>query len=114
MMIYKPFDVVVVPFPFVDSDVQKKRPAVILSNKNFNQDVQHSVMAMITSGRNSLWQNDISITDLSSAGLSKPSIIRMKIFTIDNRLILYSSGILSQKDQNILRKRIKSLFEDVL
>ena len=35
-MTFKPWDVVVVPFPFVDKKVSKPRPALVLSDIDFN------------------------------------------------------------------------------
>ena len=52
-MTYKPFDVVVVPFPFTDIKADKRRPALILSSDTkFNKKSGHAVMAMITSQKN--------------------------------------------------------------
>jgi mRNA interferase MazF len=111
-MIYNQFDIVVVPFPFVDSSAAKKRPALILSShKEFNQETGHSIMAMITSARNNPWPCDIEIIDITNAGLSKASIIRMKFFTVDHRLILNSIGTLSSKDQKSLKKMMKLVFK---
>ena len=114
-MTYNQFDIVVVPFPFVDSPTAKRRPAIILSSKkHFNSEIKHSIMAMITSARNTPWPCDIAITDLSCAGLKKASVIRMKLFTIDHKLILDSLGNLSKEDQNSLRKMAKSIFNGLL
>ena len=114
IVIYKQFDIVAVPFPFADTATSKKRPAIILSSDEFNQKTKHSVMAMITSARNNAWFADIPITNLSSAGLPKPSVIRMKLFTLDHRLILNSLGTLSKKDQNTLYKTTKSILNNLL
>lgn len=111
IVIYKQFDIVAVPFPFVDSFASKKRPAIILSSGEFNQANKHSIMAMITSARNHPWFADVPITDITCTGLSKPSIIRMKFFTLDHRLILNPLGTLSKKDRDALRKMIKSVVE---
>ncbi len=52
-MIYKPFDVVVVPFPFTDSGQAKRRPALVLSqHSNFGNKIGHSILAIITSQKN--------------------------------------------------------------
>ena len=49
-MIYEQFDVVVVPFPFSDRTAQKRRPALVLSQRaTFGDMIEHSVLAMITS-----------------------------------------------------------------
>ena len=71
-------------------------------------------MAMITSARNTPWPNDIKITDLSSAGLKKASVIRMKLFTIDHKLILERLGTLSKKDLLSLQKTSKLIFDNIL
>ena len=110
-MIYNQFDVVLVPFPFTDDDIQKRRPALVLSShEHFNKDTGHSIMAMITSARNLKWPGDVEISDLSSAGLPKASIIRMKLFTIDHRLIIEPLGMLSPKDQKMFKKMARLIF----
>lgn len=114
-MIYKPFDIVTVPFPFVDSVQSKKRPAIILSSyEYFGKEVEHTIMAMITSARNVSWPLDNIITNLQSTGLSKSSVIRMKFFTLDNRFIIEKIGTLSAKDQTSLRKKCGIIFGDLL
>src|SRR5438128_332369 len=105
---YNQYDIVTVPFPFVDSYNAKQRPAIILSSTSFNNHAHHSIMAMITSARNKPWPCDVDISNLTESGLPKPSIIRMKFFTIDHRLIIKTIGILSTKDKNTFRKTIKS------
>lgn len=109
MEIYKPFEVVVVPFPFTDRTATKKRPALVLSSEAFNTNIRHSVMAMITTASHSAWPLDIAITDLNSAGLSAPSVIRMKLFTIDHVLILKRIGHLSAQDQGLVTSALQSL-----
>jgi mRNA interferase MazF len=53
MLIFEKFSVVVVPFPFTDQDASKRRSALVLSSTAFNISVGHSVVAMITSAKNS-------------------------------------------------------------
>ena len=112
---YKQFDIVTVPFPFTDSNATKKRPAIIMSShKNFNNETGHSIMAMITSARNTSWPCDIVIADLSGAGLPKSSVIRMKFFTLDHKLIIGTIGTLSAKDKMSLKKMMKAVFDKVI
>lgn len=114
-MIYKPYDVVVVPFPFSDSGQTKKRPALVLSSsKKFGAKSGHSVLVMITSARNDLWTLDVLIQDLSKAGLPKPSVVRMKFFTLDNNLIIETLGSLALKDRAAVRESFKNLFEELV
>lgn len=110
-MIYEPFDVIVVPFPFTDSSRTKRRPALVLSNKNdFGAKVEHSVLAMITSQKNDPWPLDVIIKNKKRSGLTAPSVVRMKIFTLDNRFILRKIGHLSKSDQNSVVKSLTNLF----
>ncbi|MGH8611620.1 MAG: type II toxin-antitoxin system PemK/MazF family toxin [Gammaproteobacteria bacterium] len=109
-MIYDPFDVVVVPFPFTDRTAAKRRPALVLSQKViFGAVIEHSVMATITSAANPAWPLDVSITDGSSAGLAAASVVRMKLFTLDNQLILRKCGSLSVADQRSVAATLRKL-----
>lgn len=110
-MTFDVFDVVVVPFPFTDNTTTKRRPALILSDaKSFNQQAGQVVMAMITSARNSDWPLDIEIQDLDSAGLPASSIIRMKLFTLDEHLIIRKAGSLARPDQTRAAEALHQLF----
>ena len=80
------WDVVVVPFPFTDGPGNKRRPAVVISPGDFNQEAGHSVLVMITSAGHSTWPGDLAL-DHKRLGLHKPCMLRMKFFTLDNRLI---------------------------
>jgi mRNA interferase MazF len=114
-VIYKTFDVVIIPYPFTDRAGAKNRPAVIISSpKKFNIMAEHTVCIMITSSRNEPWPLDFSIQNFELCGLSKASLIRMKIFTIDNRLIKRSIGRLGEQDQEKLRNNLKYLFSELL
>lgn len=99
MMTYKPFSVVVVPFPFTDSVQVKKRPAIVLSRETHQKQTSHITLLMVTSAKHSEWYGDYEISDLVVAGLKSASIVRQKIFTIDHRLVLEKIGKLSKKDQ---------------
>jgi mRNA interferase MazF len=110
IVIYKRHDIVIVPFPFTDRDAQKKRPALVLSDDVlFNAPVGHCVLAMITSAKQSTWAFDTAITDLVSAGLPAQSIIRLKLFTLDNRLILNKTGELGEKDKSKIEDNLRNL-----
>jgi mRNA interferase MazF len=55
-MNHQQFDVVVVPFPFTDRPVTKKRPALVISDAgSFGDRIGHAVLAMIISAKNTPW-----------------------------------------------------------
>jgi mRNA interferase MazF len=65
---------------------------------------------MITSAAHAPWPGDTPLTDLVSAGLPRPCLARLKIFTLDNRFILRRIGTLGAAD----RKRLGSELADHL
>ena len=108
---YECFDIVVVPFPFTDSATSKRRPALVISNaESFNLPAGHSVMAMITSSENAAWPLDVAISDRNAAGLAAASLVRMKLFTLDNRFILRRLGRLATADRKAVARSLKTLF----
>jgi mRNA interferase MazF len=104
----KGYDVVVVPFPFTDRRTSKRRPALALSSEQFSVQSGHTVLAMITSAKNPPWPMDVAI-DATHAGLQAPSKVRMKLFTLDNRLILRKVGSLSPADRPVIAAAVKKL-----
>ncbi|MFP4209078.1 MAG: type II toxin-antitoxin system PemK/MazF family toxin [Wenzhouxiangella sp.] len=108
-MNFDPHSVVKVPFPFTDRHAQKQRPALILSTGDFGKRSGHSVMAMITSAKHSAWPLDIEITDLAAAGLPSPCLVRMKLFTLDHRLVLGQIGRLSAQDRQSVSEALSLL-----
>jgi mRNA interferase MazF len=119
MTTYNQFDVVVVPFPFMETAGSKLRPALILSDtQTFNMPMQKAVLAMITTSNRFPWSLDISIDDLQGAGLRSPSIIRMKLFTLENRFpfreasptIVRRIGTLSKPDCAKVEMALSQLF----
>jgi mRNA interferase MazF len=107
---YKPFEVVVVPFPFTDRKADKRRPALILSDDiKFNKPSGHAVLAMITSQKNPDWPLDTTITSIRRTGLTAPSKVRMKLFTLDSRLIVKKIGKLTNRDKKAVGKALQRL-----
>ena len=100
------WDVVVVPFPFTDRPAEKRRPALVISKETFNQS-GHTVLAMITSAAQPSRPGDTPLTDYKTAGLHVPCVVRLKVFTLDNRLILRSIGHLTASDRKSAGKNVR-------
>lgn len=109
-MIFDRFETAVVPFPFSDIPVQKRRPALVLSSREFNEESGQTIMAMITTAKDSAWPSDISISDIESAGLVADCVIRWKVMTLPNSTILRRLGKLSVEDENACRARFDAVF----
>ena len=101
-MTSEPFDVVVVPFPFTDRRATKRRPALVVSSADFNEAHEQSILAMITSAA-SQWPSDVALRDWRRAGLNVPCKVRLKLFTLDDALILRRVGPLSKRDAEAVK-----------
>jgi mRNA interferase MazF len=102
-------DIVVVPFPFSDLSESKKRPALVIANLEGDD----QIICQITSQFNSDFSS-ISITnnDLSIGNLNKnPSNIRPnKIFTADDKIILYS---IAKLNDNKMKEVIETIIKTI-
>ena len=101
------WQVAVVPFPFTDRATTRRRPALVLSARAFNRR-GHSVLAMITSASHQPWAGDTPIGDLKTAGLKAPSLVRLKLFTLDNRFIARRIGTLGSPDQMLVATKLRA------
>jgi len=101
-----PWDVVVVPFPFVERAGARKRPALVLSDRSFN-DAGNTVLAMITTGAHRPWPGDTELTDLRAAGLRVSCLVRLKLFTLDNRLLAKKIGQLGEDDRAMVLSELQ-------
>lgn len=100
-MTCEPLDVVAVPFPFTDRPAVKRRPALVVSSAAFNHAHAQSILAMITSAR-SAWPSDVALRDWREAGLHVPCRVRLKLFTLDDGLLLRKLGVLSKRDGQVV------------
>jgi mRNA interferase MazF len=106
---YQRWDVLVAPFPFTDLDKSKRRPVLVLSSAEFNQDHRHVIAAMITTGSGSHWPTDHKIIDLAPTGLTHSSVVRWKMVTLDYDVIIRRCGVLSAADRGLLAARMAGI-----
>jgi len=84
MAIFEAWDVVAVPFPYTDKATRQRRPALVISAGSLQDDHGLLWVLMITSAENRAWPDDVAISDMISAGLPAPSVVRTaKIATIE-------------------------------
>jgi mRNA interferase MazF len=100
-------DVVLVPFPFTSQMASKKRPAVVVSNGNYNRAKPDVVVMAVTSQlRPSLGVGEVWVGQWQAAGLIKPSAIKPVFSTLEQALVIRQLGTLSANDRAALRKAI--------
>lgn len=114
-MIFEPYDVVIVPFPFADRQRSIVRPALVLTGHgSFGQQSGIAIVAMITSASHSSWPFDVPITDLNSAGLSMPCLVRQKLNSVALALVERKIGTLADADRTSVGTAVRHLLKDVI
>lgn len=98
-------DVVLVPFPFTDQSAAKKRPAVIVSSRAYNDARSDVIIMAITSRiRTPPGFGEAQVIDWQIAGLIKPSAFKPIFTTIEQSLVLRKMGELSTPDSRTVRE----------
>lgn len=97
---YRPWDVVVVQFPYSEQQHSVVRPGVIVSTPRLHQKTRMYYVAMIPNAQHAAWDGDVEISNLKGAGLPVPSIVRpAKLATVDESVIVRAVGSLPSKDR---------------
>ena len=109
--IFEPFEIAIVPFPFVDLPRTKSRPALVLSAGRFNRQNGHTLLAMITTAAHSSWPSDYAIADLRPTGLRSACVVRWKLFTLDNRVLGRRIGGLGDRDQRSCHAALRRIID---
>jgi mRNA interferase MazF len=82
---FEHWDVIAVPFPYIERPIQQRRPALVVA-AGLGGSLDFLWVLMITSATNPRWPEDIEIEDQEGAGLPIASVVRTaKIATIEAR-----------------------------
>ena len=101
-------DVVLLPFPYANLTVFKKRPALIVGLADFN----NLILCQITSkDNNSVNAIPLDDRDFTSGALNLRSFVRPdKLFTVEATLVDRKLGALHHTKIDLVRSRLRSLF----
>ena len=102
--------IVLVPFPFTDQTATKKRPAVVVNSRSYNDAKPDIVVMAVTSQlRASATFGEVWIGDWKSAGLLKPSAIKPVFATLEQSLVIRRLGVLRPGDRTALSTGIEKV-----
>lgn len=103
-------DVVLVPFPFTDQSITKRRPAVVISSPAYHHQRPDLIIMAVTSQHlSALSVGEVHVQDWQAAGLLKPSVLKPVLTTIDLALVLKKLGRLTATDQVALRQVLRTI-----
>ncbi len=110
IMTYKPWEIVLLPFPFTDLSSAKKRPAIVLSSSLYNLEQDVVVLFLTSNLIASPKIGDYKLKEWKTSNLPKPSMVRMKFATIDKDYIIKKIGEVEAKDILNIKAEIKAFF----
>jgi mRNA interferase MazF len=99
---FRRWDIVSVPFPFVEGHATKRRPALVVSTDAFHRAHRACFGAMITTARHmrDVRPDDIEIKDLIRAGLPRPCVVRLaRLATFEWSDQIRRAGTLHRREQ---------------
>lgn len=110
---YKQREIVLVPFPYSDLTASKRRPVLIVSNDDYNQNFQDVVVCVITSSRHlDSYSIELKNDDLEMGVLPETSIVKThKLFTIHQSKIIKKFSLVKSEYFKQVSERIKDLIE---
>ncbi len=108
--------VVLIRYPFTDLSSIKVRPALVISNDNYNANQDDVVFLLITSNISRISPDDYVLEttnpEFKNTGLSQASAFRMgKIVTLKNNLLKRELGIAGPNTLKEIEKRLRNLLQ---
>lgn len=108
---YEPGDVVLVPYPFGERAGGKKRPALVVSSGQHNQETGELLIAQITSRVSAAPRiGDYHIQGWREANLPRPALVRARMATIATSQVLRKLGRLTEPELRIAQVELQSVF----
>ncbi len=107
-LLYQPWDIVLVPFPYTEQNYTKVRPTLVISTETLSRKTGKYFIAMITSAKHAPVHGDVLVSDLKLAGLPSDSIVRpSKMATFEEPSFVKRIGTLSTKDREKLSAQLR-------
>ena len=110
---YKQREIILVPFPYSDLSNTKRRPVLIVSNDDYNQNFQDVVVCVITSNlHKDAYSVALENEDLEIGVLPESSIVKAhKLFTIHQDKIIKKFSLVKVEYFEKVADKIKHLIE---
>ena len=106
-------DIILVPFPFTDQSLIKKRPAVVVSSTTYQRNRTDIIIMAITSQLHAPSQiGTFLVGDWKAAGLLKPSVVKPIVTTLHKTLVQKKLGHFAKQDLQSLRNVLQDIFGD--
>ncbi len=106
---YERGDVLLALFTYSEETGAKRRPAVVVSNRGFNEHRNEVVAVAVTSNITRVLAGDHVISNWRDAGLELPSVATGVVRTIGRARIARKLGTLSTLDMDAIDKNLRAM-----
>lgn len=106
---YEQGDVVLVQFVFADETGSKRRPAVVVSTREYNHARQEAILAAVTSNVDRLLPGDHFVVGWQKAGLLFPSVATGIVRTVKQAAIERQFGTMPPSDMRAILAQLRSV-----
>jgi len=112
-MVYKRGDIVLIPIPFTDLASNRKRPVLILSASQYNENTKEMIVAAITSNFDkNVYAVKIKQNDLREGNLFYDSWVRAdKLYTLPQAIVVIKFGSVKDSVLAVVTDKILDIFE---
>jgi mRNA interferase MazF len=101
-------EIVLVRYPFSDLTNSKVRPAVVVNAAHVSKDL---FIVALTSKTQSLMTGEFVLSEWRNAGLNVATAVKRGVFTIHEKLVLKTVGVLAATDAETLNKSLRGWFD---
>lgn len=110
-MTLEPGDIVLLPFPHTDLKRSKRRPALVLSSRTYNEGPDIVVCAVTSNLKNAAYSVTLLPTEMAEGKLILPSRVKVgKLASVDQRLVIRRVGRIKPAVMRQVWKEFHSLF----
>lgn len=104
-------DIVLIPVPFTDLSSQKRRPVIVISNNNYNQNTKDIVVVAMTSNPIEVeYSFTITSADLEQGRLNRPGKVRAdKIYALSQTLVVKTFGRVNTAVLDQIQEQLQKL-----
>jgi len=110
---FRRWDLISVPFPYVEGYEAKRRPALVISTDFFHTAHNACFAAMVTTARHmqDVRKDDITIAEWTKAGLPAPCVVRIaRLSTFEAAPAIRRIGALAPVDRRAVGALIRRWF----
>ena len=110
-IVYEQWEILIVPFPFLDLSAVKQRPVLVLSKREYNKNTEDIITCGITSNLKDS-ENSVLVENKNLLNGNLPAVSRIKVdklFTLEKSIVKKSIGRINKDTFEKVKKEFFNL-----